>query len=129
MMNLITERTPPTLYKLLHHYSGGCLSMMDLTSTWPAYQWIFGNQKTRSTALPWHPDLLSDNRCNSSSNVAEVLVAITGHCPISPIGGNHYHWRKDPSPSPLLYPPGKREPAYLSGDFSSVNSRWPPDLR
>ncbi|GBL93162.1 hypothetical protein AVEN_42625-1 [Araneus ventricosus] len=51
---------------------------------------------------------LSDGLDNSSSG-----EAITGHGPISPVGGTCYH-----RPKPLLYPPGKRNLAYLCGDFS-----------
>ncbi|GBN38277.1 hypothetical protein AVEN_219718-1 [Araneus ventricosus] len=48
---------------------------------------------------------LSDGHCNSSSAEAGVLMAITGHGPTPPGGAS---------------PPGKRDPAYLSGSFSSV---------
>ncbi|GBN53284.1 hypothetical protein AVEN_133393-1 [Araneus ventricosus] len=35
----------------------------------------------------------------------------------------HTNWRRELI-SPITIPPGKREPAYLSGGFSSVNSRY-----
>ncbi|GBM34730.1 hypothetical protein AVEN_208890-1 [Araneus ventricosus] len=34
---------------------------------------------------------LSGSRCNSSSDEAGVLEAVTGHCPTPPEGGAHYH--------------------------------------
>ncbi|GBM60759.1 hypothetical protein AVEN_233826-1 [Araneus ventricosus] len=40
----------------------------------------------------------------------------------------HRRWALRVTPL-LLYPPGKREPAYLSGGFSSVNSWCPPPGR
>ncbi|GBM96632.1 hypothetical protein AVEN_15665-1 [Araneus ventricosus] len=76
-----------------------------------------GNQQTGYLALPCHPGLLNDSRCNSSSIEAGVLVAITGHGPNPPVGGTYYHWWRDPSPA-ITIPQGKREPAYLSGGFS-----------
>ncbi|GBN83005.1 hypothetical protein AVEN_124659-1 [Araneus ventricosus] len=52
---------------------------------------------------------------NSSSTEAGVLMAITGHGPTPPEGDTYYHWRGVTRP-----PPEKREPAYLSGEFSST---------
>ncbi|GBM61931.1 hypothetical protein AVEN_272797-1 [Araneus ventricosus] len=40
-----------------------------------------------------------------------------------PVGGTYYHWWRDQKTHQLLYPQEKREPAYLSGSFSSVKSR------
>ncbi|GBN45935.1 hypothetical protein AVEN_260848-1 [Araneus ventricosus] len=48
-----------------------------------------------------------------------------GHGPSRPEEGKYYHWREATHLQPLLYPPGKREPAYLYGSFSSVNSLCP----
>ncbi|GBM45686.1 hypothetical protein AVEN_237923-1 [Araneus ventricosus] len=81
----------------------------------------YGNRAT--PALPLHPGFLNDSRCNSSSIEAGVLVAFTGHDPTPPERSTYYHWWRVTRPPLLLYPPGKREPAYLSGGFSSVYSR------
>ncbi|GBN59537.1 hypothetical protein AVEN_106969-1 [Araneus ventricosus] len=78
------------------------------------------NQKTGSHSGP-----LNDSLCNISSTEAGVLVAITDHDPTHPVGGTYYHWKEDPRPSPILYSPGKREPTYLPGGFSSVYTRCP----
>ncbi|GBM27499.1 hypothetical protein AVEN_157201-1 [Araneus ventricosus] len=62
---------------------------------------------------------LSDGRYNSSSAEAGVLVAITSHgrgLALTPSEGN---------PQPLLYPPRKRDPAYLSGGFLSMSRNAP----
>ncbi|GBM11074.1 hypothetical protein AVEN_259763-1 [Araneus ventricosus] len=69
---------------------------------------------------------IRDSEYNSSSTEAGVLVPITGHGLTPPIGSTYYHWWRDPAP-PLQYPPGKREPAYFSGGFSSVYSRCLPE--
>ncbi|GBN23034.1 hypothetical protein AVEN_5425-1 [Araneus ventricosus] len=37
--------------------------------------------------LPWYPWTLNDSHCNSSNTDAEVLVSITGHGSIPPVGG------------------------------------------
>ncbi|GBM02768.1 hypothetical protein AVEN_40834-1 [Araneus ventricosus] len=56
---------------------------------------------------------LSDGRCSSSSAETGVLMTITGHGPIAPVGGTHYHrQRANPnyycsyqgSETPLTYP-------------------------
>ncbi|GBM17590.1 hypothetical protein AVEN_87707-1, partial [Araneus ventricosus] len=59
-----------------------------------------------------------------------VLTAITGHGPTPPEGGTFRHRWRVTQPLPLLYPQEKREPAYLSDDFSSTYS-WclPPRVR
>ncbi|GBM00748.1 hypothetical protein AVEN_74492-1 [Araneus ventricosus] len=72
-------------------------------------------------SLPNHPGNLSDSRCNSSSTEAGVLVAITGHGLTPPEGGTYYRWWGQRPP--LLYPQGKREPAYLSGSLSYPRDR------
>ncbi|GBN86264.1 hypothetical protein AVEN_24734-1 [Araneus ventricosus] len=69
--------------------------------------------------------LVNDSPCDSSSTKVGILVAITGHNPTSPVLTTYYHWRRVPRPPPLLYPPGKRDPAYLSRGFSSTNL-WCP---
>ncbi|GBM62988.1 hypothetical protein AVEN_51-1 [Araneus ventricosus] len=43
---------------------------------------------------------------------------------VSPGTTRHRRWAPRAT-KPMLHPPGKREPAYLSGGFSSVNSRCP----
>ncbi|GBM58873.1 hypothetical protein AVEN_87164-1 [Araneus ventricosus] len=52
---------------------------------------------------------MNDDHCNSSSAQAGVLMAISGHGPTLPqartINGSG-------QAQPLLYPPGKRDPAY-----------------
>ncbi|GBM62375.1 hypothetical protein AVEN_255735-1 [Araneus ventricosus] len=59
------------------------------------------------------PVQLSDNRCDSSSAQAGVLVAITGQGPTPPEGGTHYHRQRarlsyysthQGSETPLIYP-------------------------
>ncbi|GBL77552.1 hypothetical protein AVEN_41923-1 [Araneus ventricosus] len=62
----------------------------------------------------------------SSSTEAGVLIVITDHGPTPPEGGTYYHWWRVTRPPLLKYPPGKREPAYLSGGLSSVYSWCPP---
>ncbi|GBM29197.1 hypothetical protein AVEN_27808-1 [Araneus ventricosus] len=61
----------------------------------------------------------------AASTDAGVLVAITGHGPTPPEGGPYYHRREITRPPPLLHLTGKRDPACLSGSFSSTNSRCP----
>ncbi|GBM59814.1 hypothetical protein AVEN_10021-1 [Araneus ventricosus] len=72
-----------------------------------------------------YPGLLNASRCDSSSIEACVQVAITGHDPTPPEGGTYYHRREVTSPPPLLYPPGKRDPVYLSGGFSPLKDCSP----
>ncbi|GBN51259.1 hypothetical protein AVEN_108498-1 [Araneus ventricosus] len=67
------------------------------------------------------PVHLTDARCNSSS--AEVLMAFTGYGPTAPVGGNTLSTAED---KPLLYPPEKRDAAYLSGGFLSTYSWCSP---
>ncbi|GBN20079.1 hypothetical protein AVEN_234773-1 [Araneus ventricosus] len=78
--------------------------------------------------LPSYPGPLKGKRCNRSSTEAGILVAITRHGPTHPEGGMYHSRREDPSPPSLLYPRGKRELAYLSGDIPSTYS-WCPDTR
>ncbi|GBL83564.1 hypothetical protein AVEN_196398-1 [Araneus ventricosus] len=68
----------------------------------------------------FRPLHLSDGRCNSP----RVLVTITGH---GPTRRRHALSLAKGKPKSLLYPPGKRDPAYLSGGFSSTYS-WCPIL-
>ncbi|GBN00415.1 hypothetical protein AVEN_257809-1 [Araneus ventricosus] len=75
------------------------------------------------------PGLLNDSRCDSSSAEAGVLVAITDSSPTPPQRSSYYHRREVTRSPSLLYPPGKRDPAYLSGDItykSSTNSWCSP---
>ncbi|GBL92568.1 hypothetical protein AVEN_200588-1, partial [Araneus ventricosus] len=59
------------------------------------------------------------------STGACVIMVITSHGPTPPEVGMYYHqWDVTRSP-PLLYSPGKRDPAHLSRGFSFTNS-WCP---
>ncbi|GBM93354.1 hypothetical protein AVEN_159723-1 [Araneus ventricosus] len=71
-----------------------------------------------------HPGNLNGSRCNSSSTEARVLVAITDHGPTPPEIGTYSHLSGNRAP-PLIYPQGKREPAYLSVGFSSLKLALP----
>ncbi|GBM52056.1 hypothetical protein AVEN_23290-1 [Araneus ventricosus] len=68
-------------------------------------------------------DLLDD-----SDTEVGVLIVITGHGRTSPPGGTFSHWSGVSQPTPLLCPSWKREPAYLSGDFSSTYSWSHPPM-
>ncbi|GBM19689.1 hypothetical protein AVEN_199857-1 [Araneus ventricosus] len=73
----------------------------------------------------FRPMYLSDGRCYSWSIEDRDPTALTGQ------GRNASRRRHALSPTvgkpkPLLYPLGKREPAYLSSGFSTVYSRCPP---
>ncbi|GBN38794.1 hypothetical protein AVEN_75279-1 [Araneus ventricosus] len=73
------------------------------------------------------PGTLNDSSCESSSTEGGVLVANSGHGLTSPKGVTyHYiplhtiaHQREVTRPPPLLYSPGKRDPArrLLSHEF------------
>ncbi|GBM91874.1 hypothetical protein AVEN_201644-1, partial [Araneus ventricosus] len=65
---------------------------------------------------------LKKDSCNSSNTEVGVLKAITGPYRKRYVSSSV---RGDSTP-PLLYPRGKREPAYSSSDFSSPYSECPP---
>ncbi|GBM57586.1 hypothetical protein AVEN_85450-1 [Araneus ventricosus] len=69
-----------------------------------------------------HQRTLNDSRCNRSSTEAGILMAITGHGSTPPEGGTYYHLKGVTQPPRLLNPSKEREPAYLSGGFSSTYS-------
>ncbi|GBM84428.1 hypothetical protein AVEN_203882-1 [Araneus ventricosus] len=71
------------------------------------------------------PGTSNDSRCDNSSTEAGVLIVITGHDPNLHEGGTYYHRREATRTPSLLYQRGKRDPADLSGGFSSWNSRYP----
>ncbi|GBM03039.1 hypothetical protein AVEN_14551-1 [Araneus ventricosus] len=84
-----------------------------------AYSFIIRNSCGNHPGLARsRPVYRSDGRCNSSSAEAGVLMAITGQGLTPPVVGTHYHRHQ-----PLLYRPGKQDPTYLSGGFSSTDSR------
>ncbi|GBL94630.1 hypothetical protein AVEN_83953-1 [Araneus ventricosus] len=61
-------------------------------------------------------EFLNESLCNSSSTEAGILIAITEIGPTPSVGGSAITGGGTQAP-PLLYPLGKREPAYLSGGF------------
>ncbi|GBL95800.1 hypothetical protein AVEN_218358-1, partial [Araneus ventricosus] len=61
---------------------------------------------------------LKNGNHDSSDTEIGVLIAITSHGQTPPKGGMLHHRSGVTQPIPLLYPSGKREPAYLSGYFS-----------
>ncbi|GBM02177.1 hypothetical protein AVEN_190598-1 [Araneus ventricosus] len=69
-------------------------------------------------ALPLHPGNLNDSHCDSSITEVGVLVTIPSHGPTPHEGGTCYHWWRAARPTLLLYPPYKREAAYLSDGLS-----------
>ncbi|GBM52239.1 hypothetical protein AVEN_31056-1 [Araneus ventricosus] len=71
----------------------------------------------------------SEERSPRQQSEAEVAIlrTITGHDPNPPKGGTSRHRRGGSSLETLLCPPGKREPAYSLGDFSSTHS-WCPSV-
>ncbi|GBM82285.1 hypothetical protein AVEN_214683-1, partial [Araneus ventricosus] len=67
---------------------------------------------------------LNATRCNSSSIEAGVLIVITDYFPTLP---QKVHTITGGSNSPLnITREARTEPAYLSGGFSSMHSRFPP---
>ncbi|GBM12204.1 hypothetical protein AVEN_21012-1 [Araneus ventricosus] len=68
---------------------------------------------------------LKNGRCDNSDSDIGVVIAITGHGPTPPEGSTFRHRSGVTQPTPLLCLPRKREPSYLSDDFSSPYS-WGP---
>ncbi|GBM87092.1 hypothetical protein AVEN_207540-1 [Araneus ventricosus] len=72
--------------------------------------------------LSCRPGYMRNDRHNNSDTEVGVLTFFTGHGPTLPEGSTYHHMLGLSQTAPLFYSQEKRDPAYLSGDFSSMYS-------